>query len=245
MIGTIRVLLVVSCLCYTFSMIIFDRVTKIYDRASQRSLDNVTMHIRPGEFVILVGASGAGKSTLLKLLTREVVPTSGKIIVGGLDYDDILASEIPSLRRRIGTIFQDFKLLTNRTVYENVAFALEISGASNTEIRSIVPKMLKLVGLLNKQDNFPGELSGGEKQRVSIARAMVRDPKILIADEPTGNLDAENSREVVDLLERINEHGTTVLLVTHDVGIVQRLKRRTVVLDEGMVVKDTAVKEVA
>lgn len=195
--------------------------------------------------MFLVGASGAGKSTLLKLLTREVVPTSGKIIVGGLDYDDILASEIPALRRRIGTIFQDFKLLTNRTVYENVAFALEISGASNTEIRSIVPKMLKLVGLLNKQDNFPGELSGGEKQRVSIARAMVRDPKILIADEPTGNLDSENSREVVDLLERINEHGTTVLLVTHDVGIVERLKRRTVVLDEGMVIKDTAVRKVA
>jgi cell division transport system ATP-binding protein len=219
-------------------MILIDRVTKIYEKSEQHSLDKVSLHIKPGEFVILVGASGAGKSTLLKLLTREITPTSGKIVIGGLDYDDIHESEVPALRRRIGTIFQDFKLLPNRTVYENVAFALEISGASNKEIHSIVPKMIQTVGLSPKRDRFPDELSGGEKQRVAIARAMVRNPKILIADEPTGNLDIRNSAEIITLLSQINKSGTTVLLVTHDVNIVKTLKRRTIALDHGSVVSD-------
>jgi cell division transport system ATP-binding protein len=221
-------------------MILIDRVTEIYDKSNQRSLDRVTLHIKPGEFVLLIGASGAGKSTLLKLLARELVPSSGKIVVGGLDYDDILPSEIPALRRRIGTVFQDFKLLPNRTVYENIAFALEISGASNKEIQAIVPRMINLVGLGNKRDHFPDQLSGGEQQRVAIARAMVRNPKILIADEPTGNLDSHNSAEVIALLEKINAHGTTVLLVTHDTSIVNALNKRTITLEKGRVTSDTA-----
>jgi cell division transport system ATP-binding protein len=226
-------------------MILIDRVTKIYPKTTQRSLDKVSLHIRPGEFVILIGASGAGKSTLLKLLTREISPTSGKIVVGGLDYDDILSSEVPALRRRIGTVFQDFKLLPNRTVYENIAFALEISGATNHEIGTIVPRILELVGLSSKRDQFPNQLSGGEQQRVAIARAMVRNPKILIADEPTGNLDAKNSAEVIALLEKINRTGTTVLLVTHDVNIVNALHKRTLTLEHGRIVSDTADPAVA
>ncbi|MDR1300636.1 MAG: cell division ATP-binding protein FtsE [Candidatus Nomurabacteria bacterium] len=223
-------------------MILIDRVTKIYDKGTQRSLDGVTLHIKPGEFVILIGASGAGKSTLLKLLTREIFQTSGKIVIGGLDYDDIMSSEVPALRRRIGTVFQDFKLLPNRTVYENIAFALEISGASNKEIQAIVPRMIELVGLSGRRDQFPDQLSGGEQQRVAIARAMVRNPKILIADEPTGNLDSKNSAEVIALLEKINQHGTTVMLVTHDVNIVKALEKRVITLEHGKVTSDTMRK---
>lgn len=218
-------------------MILFDRVTKVYNKKST-ALDRVSLHVEPREFVIVVGTSGAGKSTLLKLLTREEKPTSGKIVVGGIDYDGLKDKEIPRLRRRIGTVFQDFKLLPNRTVFENVAFALEIVGHSNREINHTVPKVLDIVGLKHKADSFPAELSGGERQRVAIARAIVRQPKILIADEPTGNLDPKHAWDVVRVLQKINRFGTTVLLTTHNKEIVNRLKRRVIRIQEGRIVKD-------
>lgn len=218
-------------------MILFDRVTKVYaNRAS--ALDRVSLHVEPREFVIVVGSSGAGKSTLLKLLTREEKPTSGKIVVGGLDYDSLKDRDIPKLRRKIGVVFQDFKLLPNRTVFENVSFALEIVGQSNREIAHTVPKVLDIVGLKEKAERFPQELSGGERQRVAIARAIVRQPKILIADEPTGNLDPKHAWDVVRVLQKINRFGTTVLLTTHNKEIVNRLKRRVIRLQDGHIVKD-------
>ena len=186
----------------------------------------------------MVGKSGAGKSTLIKLLTREIKPTSGKIVVGGIDYDNLQRRHIPKLRRRIGVVFQDFKLLPRRTVFENVAFALEIAGVSNREIRRTVPKVLELVGLADKADRFPKDLSGGERQRVSIARSMARQPHILIADEPTGNLDPENSAGIVQLLEEINNYGTTVLVTTHDEKIVNSLRRRVLTLKDGKLIGD-------
>ena len=191
-------------------MILLDRVTKTYGNSDKPAVNRVSLHIKPKEFVILVGTSGAGKSSLLKMLTREEKPTSGKIVVGGIDYDRLRDKDIPLLRRRIGVIFQDFKLLPNRTVFENVAFALEIAGMSNREIRATVPKVIALVGLKGKEKNFPHQLSGGERQRVAIARALVRQPKILIADEPTGNLDPKHSWDIIRLLEKINDYGTTV-----------------------------------
>jgi cell division transport system ATP-binding protein len=218
-------------------MILFDRVTKVYNKKTT-ALDRVSLHVEPREFVIVVGTSGAGKSTLLKLLTREEKPTSGKIVVGGIDYDNLRDKEIPRLRRRIGTVFQDFKLLPNRTVFENVAFALEIVGQSNREINHTVPKVLDIVGLKDKAERFPAELSGGERQRVAIARAIVRQPKILIADEPTGNLDPKHAWDVVRVLQKINRFGTTVLLTTHNKEIVNRLKRRVIRIQDGRVVKD-------
>ncbi len=221
-------------------MILLDRVSKIYGKGSKPALNKVSLHIEPREFVILVGTSGAGKSTILKLLTREEKPTTGKIVVGGIDYDNLRDKDIPLLRRRIGVVFQDFKLLPNRTVFENVAFALEISGMTNREIKTNVPKILELVGLKGKEKNFPHQLSGGERQRVAIARAMVRQPKILIADEPTGNLDPKNSWEIVRLLEKINRYGTTVLLTTHNVDIVNKLQRRVVTIDRGEITSDVA-----
>lgn len=175
-------------------MILLDRVTKNYSKDSgEPAINKVSLHVAPKEFVILIGKSGAGKSTLLKLLTREIKPDSGKIVVGGIDYDDLADKHIPLLRRKIGVVFQDFKLLPKRTVYENIAFALEISGMSNREIKGAVPKVIDIVGLTGKENKFPNQLSGGEKQRVAIARAIVRQPKILIADEPTGNLDPTNT----------------------------------------------------
>lgn len=218
-------------------MILLDRVTKVYNKKST-ALDRVSLHVEPREFVIVVGTSGAGKSTLLKLLTREEKPTSGKIVVGGIDYDNLKDKDIPRLRRRIGTVFQDFKLLPNRTVFENAAFALEIVGMSNREINHTVPKVLDIVGLKEKSDRFPAELSGGERQRVAIARAIVRQPKILIADEPTGNLDPKHAWDVVRVLQKINRFGTTVLLTTHNKEIVNRLKRRVIRIDDGRIVKD-------
>lgn len=201
-------------------------------------MDRVSLHVEPREFVIVVGSSGAGKSTLLKLLTREEKPTSGKIVVGGIDYDTLRDRDIPRLRRRIGVVFQDFKLLANRTVFENVAFALEIVGASNREISHTVPRVLDIVGLKQKELRFPHELSGGERQRVAIARAIVRQPKILIADEPTGNLDPKHAWDVVRVLQKINRYGTTVLLTTHNKEIVNRLKRRVIRIQDGKLVKD-------
>lgn len=220
------------------SMILLDRVSKRYDANSPLALDRVSVSIAPREFAIIIGASGAGKSTLLRMLTREEKPDSGKVVVGGIDYDSLDDRDIPLLRRRLGVIFQDFKLLPNRTVFENVALSLEISGHSNKEIKDNVPRMLELVGLRGKECKFPRQLSGGEKQRVAIARAMVRQPKILFADEPTGNLDSKNTWEIVKLLVKINRFGTTVVLITHSDEIVRRLNTRTIKLDHGRVVSD-------
>lgn len=216
----------------------FDRVSKVYTGANDASLDRVSLHIKPKEFVIVIGPSGSGKSTLLKLITRELKPSSGKIVVGGIDYDNLADRYIPLLRRRIGVIFQDFKLLPHRTVFENIAFGLEIAGMSNREIRSAVPKVIDLVGLTGQEKAFPHQLSGGERQRVAIARAVVRQPKILLADEPTGNLDPKHSWDIVNLLEKINDYGTTVLLTTHNVEIVNKLKRRVITIDHGKIVSD-------
>ena len=203
-------------------------------------MDRISLHVEPKEFVLIVGASGAGKSTLFKLLTREEKPTSGKIIVGGIDYDRLNDKDIPLLRRKIGVVFQDFKLLLNKTVGENVAFALEIAGIPSNEIRHTVPKVLEVVGLKGKERNYPLELSGGERQRVAIARAIVRQPKILIADEPTGNLDPKHAWDVIAVLEKINRFGTTVLLTTHNQEIVNKLRRRVVTIDDGKIISDRA-----
>lgn len=219
-------------------MILFDRVSKIYSGSNDASLDRISLHIKPKEFVIVIGASGSGKSTLLNLITREIKPTSGKIIVGGVDYDSLADKYIPLLRRRIGVIFQDFKLLPHRTVFENIAFGLEIAGMSNREIRSAVPKVIELVGLSGQEKAFPHQLSGGERQRVAIARAIVRQPKILLADEPTGNLDPKHTWDIVNLLEKINSYGTTVILTTHNAEIVNKLRRRVITIADGKIVSD-------
>ncbi len=221
-------------------MILLDRVTKTYNKALGPSLDRISLHVEPKEFVIVVGQSGAGKTTLLRLLTREERPTSGKIIIGGIDYDKLHDKDIPLLRRKIGVVFQDFKLLPNKTVFENVAFALEIVGVANREIRHTVPKVLDIVNLSDKAKRMPLELSGGERQRVAIARAIVRQPKILIADEPTGNLDPKHAWDVIRVLEKINRYGTTVLLTTHNQDIVNKLKRRVVTIGHGKVISDRA-----
>lgn len=204
-------------------------------------MERISLHVEPKEFVIIVGPSGAGKSTLFKLLTREEKPSSGKIIVGGMDYERLKDKDIPLLRRKIGVVFQDFKLLNNKTIHENVAFALEIAGIPTQEIKYTVPKVMDLVGLLGKEKHYPLELSGGERQRVAIARAIVRQPKILIADEPTGNLDPKHAWDVIKVLEKINRFGTTVLLTTHNQDIVNALKRRVVTIKDGHIVADRAV----
>ena len=219
-------------------MILLEKVSKYYPQDKVPALDEVSLHIAPKEFVFLVGKSGAGKSTLIKMLTREEKPDYGKIMVGGIDYDFMKKHHIPHLRRRIGVVFQDFKLLPNRTVYENVAFALEIVGVSSAEIKRTVPKVLDLVGLSGTEKKFPGELSGGQRQRVAIARSMARQPKILIADEPTGNLDPENSWGIIKLLEEINNFGTTILVTTHDEKVVNLLKKRVITLQDGKIIGD-------
>lgn len=218
-------------------MIKFRNVTKIYPPDTV-AIKNINIHIKPGEFVSIVGQSGTGKTSLARLIIAEERPTKGKIMIGGWDITDIRHHEIPILRRQIGVVFQDFKLLSQKTVFENVAFALEVSGSSLSSIREIIPQVLKVVGLEDKQDRFPRQLSGGEQQRVVIARALVHRPKILLADEPTGNLDAINVREIIDLLLKINKFGTTVLLVTHNPDIVNSLRKRVITLDQGMVVSD-------
>jgi len=222
-------------------MIYLDGITKIYDKSSKKALDNISVHIKPKEFVIFVGLSGAGKSTLTKLITHEEEPTSGKITVGGIDYATLKKKDIPYLRRKIGVVFQDFKLLPKKTVYENIAYALEVAGISNKTIRSRVPQVLKMVGLENKDKSFPRELSGGEMQRAAIARALIHEPKILIADEPTGNLDPKNAWEIIDLLLKVNEYGTTVILTTHNKEIVNTLKKRVITLKNGKLIKDQEV----
>ncbi|MEO6761866.1 MAG: cell division ATP-binding protein FtsE [Candidatus Saccharimonadales bacterium] len=222
-------------------MILLDRVTKTYSKNLGAALDSVSLHVEAKEFAIVVGPSGAGKTTLLRLLTREERPTSGKIIIGGIDYDKLHDRDIPLLRRKIGVVFQDFKLLPNRNVFENVAFALEIVGASAKEIDHTVPKVLDIVGLKGKEKNMPVELSGGERQRVAIARAIVRQPKILIADEPTGNLDPKHAWDVIKVLQKINRYGTTVLLTTHNQEIVNKLQRRVVTMRHGKIASDRAI----
>lgn len=221
-------------------MILLDRVTKKYTRSEGEALNRISLHVEPKEFVIVVGQSGAGKTTLLRLLTCEERPTSGKIIVGGIDYDKLKDKDIPMLRRKIGVVFQDFKLLPNKTVFENIAFALEIVGASNREIKHTVPKVLGIVNLKGKENSMPKELSGGERQRVAIARAIVRQPRILVADEPTGNLDPKHAWDVIKVLEKINRYGTTVLLTTHNQEIVNKLKRRVVTIQGGKITSDRA-----
>jgi len=219
-------------------MILLDRITKTYPGDEEPALDNVSLHIEPHEFVFLVGKSGAGKSTLIKMITKEEQPDSGKIVVGGIDLDYVKKRHIPHYRRRLGVVFQDYKLLPTRTVFENVAFALEIAGMKNREIMKTVPKILELVGLSDKEHKFPAQLSGGEQQRVSIARSVARQPKILIADEPTGNLDKLTRQEIIELLQRINDFGTTLLVTTHDESIVNNLSKRVVTLKAGRVVDD-------
>lgn len=219
-------------------MILLDRVTKTYPGDEEPALDNISLHIEPHEFVFLVGKSGAGKSTLIKMITKEEQPDSGKIVIGGIDLNYVRRRHIPHYRRRLGVVFQDYKLLPTRTVFENVAFALEIAGMSNREINKTVPKVLDLVGLENKANKFPTTLSGGERQRVSIARSVARQPKILIADEPTGNLDKLTRQEIIELLQKINDFGTTLLVTTHDENIVNDLGKRVVTLKAGRIVDD-------
>lgn len=221
-------------------MIHFDNVSKIY-RPDSVGVRNVSLRIRPGEFVSVVGQSGTGKTTLVKLLIAEERPTKGLISVGGWDITRIRSQEVPLLRRQIGVVFQDFKLLPRKTVFENIAFALEVCGASPARIRQIVPHVLNIVGLGEKAHRYPRQISGGEAQRVVIARALVHRPKILVADEPTGNLDTMNTRDIIDLLVKINEFGTTVLLVTHNREVVNSLRRRVVTIDHGNVVNDQEV----
>lgn len=218
-------------------MIAFQNVSKVYT-AESAALREVSLKIPTGSFVSVVGQSGAGKSTLLKLLSAEERPSNGKIVIDGWDITSIKRWQVPYLRRQVGVIFQDFKLLPKRTAYENVAFAMEVGGAATAEIRESVPQILKLVNLLDKADMYPNEMSGGERQRVSIARALAYKPQILLADEPTGNLDALHSWDIVQLLIKINKLGTTVLLATHNDDIVNALKKRVVTLTNGKVVSD-------
>jgi cell division transport system ATP-binding protein len=221
----------------TTYLIHFEGVTKRYPPDTV-ALNDVSLEIDPGEFVSIIGQSGTGKTTLVRLLIAEELASVGSIVIGGWDITRIRNREIPVLRRQIGMVFQDFKLLRRKTAYENVAFALEVCGSTTKQIRSIVPSVLDVVGLGGKDDRFPEQLSGGEQQRVAIARALVHRPKILIADEPTGNLDSIHTREIADLLAKINSFGTTVLLVTHDRDIVNMLRRRVVTLDGGRVTHD-------
>lgn len=217
-------------------MIKFKNLKKIYD--DQIILDDINLEIDKGEFVSLVGMSGAGKSTLLKIMTREERPTSGSVLINNIDLADVHDRDVPYVRRKIGTIFQDFKLLERKTAYENVAFAMEVSDATPEEIAKDVPQILSIVGLGDKQSHFPNQLSGGEKQRLAIARAMIHRPEILLADEPTGNLDLVNSYDVVKLLSKINELGTIVILATHDTSIVNTIGRRVISMDKGKIVRD-------
>ncbi|MFM7874908.1 MAG: cell division ATP-binding protein FtsE [Actinomycetota bacterium] len=221
-------------------MIKFESVTKVYPKSDKPALDNISLEVEKGEFVFLVGLSGSGKSTFLRLVLREDRPTSGSIHVAGKDLNTLSNWKVPQLRRQVGTVFQDFRLLPNKTVSENVAFTLHVLGFSRKEIAREVPEVLELVGLEDKGDRKPGELSGGEQQRVAIARAYVSKPAILIADEPTGNLDPATSVGIMKLLDRINRDGTTVVMATHDAGIVDQMRKRVIELDAGHVVRDQA-----
>jgi cell division transport system ATP-binding protein len=216
----------------------FQNVSKVYARGARPALDQITMDVERGEFVFLVGASGSGKSTFLRLVLREERPTSGQVFVAGRDVSALSAWKVPHLRRQIGVVFQDFRLLPNKTVFENVAFALEVIGRPRHHILTTVPETLELVGLEGKEKRRPHELSGGEQQRVAIARAFVNRPSILLADEPTGNLDPTTSVGIMRLLDRINRTGTTIVMATHDDEIVDQMRKRVVELDDGSMVRD-------
>lgn len=218
-------------------MIYFEKVSKIYTPTSI-ALEDIDLVIEPRELVSIVGQSGAGKSTLLKLLLREEMPTKGKIYFESLDINKIPKHKIFALRRKIGAVFQDYKLLPTKTAFENIAFAMETNSADDERIESDVPQVLELVGLKDKACHFPGELSGGEKQRLAIARAIINQPEVILADEPTGNLDPINTAEIIRLLEKINELGTTVILTTHNKEIVNSLNKRVITMESGKIVRD-------
>ena len=218
-------------------MIVFDLVSKIYE-PNVEALKDVSFVIEKGEFVFVVGASGSGKSTLIRLLLKEIEPTEGRIMVGGRDLTRLKRSKVPQLRRNVGCVFQDFKLLPNRSAAENVAYALKVQGESKVSIRRKVPEVLNLVGLAHKMNSLPNELSGGEQQRVSIARAFVNHPPLLICDEPTGNLDPDTSVGIMQLLYRINRSGTTILMVTHDREMVDKMRKRVIALEDGRLSRD-------
>jgi len=219
-------------------VIYFENVSKAYDGQARAALSNLSVDIDAGEFVFIVGTSGSGKSTMLRLILRELRPTKGRITVAGRELNRMPSWKVPGLRRQVGCVFQDFRLLPNKTVYENVAFALQVIGRPRREIRSIVPETLELVGLDGKEGRLPDELSGGEQQRVAIARAFVNRPRMVLADEPTGNLDPGTSVGIMKLLDRINRTGTTVLMATHDATIVDQMRKRVVELDRGELVRD-------
>ena len=219
-------------------MIRFENVTKRYKGTSKPALNNVDFEVLRGEFVFLVGASGSGKSSCLRMILREETPTDGRVVVLGRDLRTLSNRKVPYFRRHVGAVFQDFRLLPTRTAYENVAFALEVIGKSQAVARRVVPEVLELVGLGGKEHRYPQELSGGEQQRVAVARAFVNRPLILLADEPTGNLDPDTSIEIMRLLDRINRTGTTVVMATHDQSIVDTMRRRVIELDRGTIVRD-------
>lgn len=219
-------------------MITLEAVTKTYPKSRRPALDDINVSVDKGEFVFFIGPSGSGKSTFIRLLLREDVPSSGRVHIAGRDLSTIRAWKVPQLRRSIGCVFQDFRLLPTKTAAENVAFALEVIGKTRPVIRRVVPEVLSLVGLEGKENRYPNELSGGEQQRVAIARAFVNRPLVLLADEPTGNLDPDTSIEIMRLLDRINRTGTTVVMVTHDANIVNQMRRRVVELDRGRIIRD-------
>ncbi len=223
-------------------MIQFTDVVKSYEQGN-KALNGITMEIEDGEFCFLTGPSGSGKSTIIKLITGELKPTSGAVHVNGYSLERIRKREIPYLRRTVGVVFQDYRLIDKMTVYDNVAFAMRVVGAKDKEIRDRVPYVLELVGLEGKLNRHPHEMSGGEQQRLAIARALVNNPSTIIADEPTGNLDPERSFEIMALLQEINNLGTTMLVVTHDQGLVQMFKKRTIAIDEGVVIRDGMEEE--
>ena len=219
-------------------MIRFENVTKTYWRSSEPALHGISLEIERGEFVFVVGQSGSGKSTLLRLILCEEAATSGHVLVAGRELSTLPRRKVPTLRREIGTVFQDFRLLPNKDVFQNVAFALQVLGKPRHVIKAVVPETLEMVGLAGKERRLPHQLSGGEQQRVAIARAFVNKPPILLADEPTGNLDPTTSLDIVRLLDRINRTGTTIVMATHDNGIVDQLRKRVVELDDGELVRD-------
>ncbi len=221
-------------------MIRFEGVTKFYKNADYPSLDGIELEIKQGEFISIVGHSGAGKTTFTKLLLGEEKPTQGSIIFDGVDIGKLRGKKLTRYRRGIGTVFQDFRLLPNKTAYENIAFAMESAGKTDEEIAEDVPHVLELVDLADKANHFPKELSGGEKQRLSIARAIINNPDVVVADEPTGNLDPVNTYEVVQILQKINDLGTTVILTTHNKGVIDSIKKRVVTLEDGRIIRDEA-----
>ncbi len=218
-------------------MIVFEKVTKIYPDGTI-ALSEINLEISPKEFISIVGHSGAGKTTLIKMLLNESRPTEGKVLYKDKEVNKLRKHEINDFRRKIGTVFQDYRLLPNKTVYENIAFAMEVSGRSEDEIHADVPNVLELVGLSNKAMNFPRELSGGEMQRVAIARAIINQPDLIIADEPTGNLDPINTKEIIQILKKINDLGTTVILTTHNKGVIDLLEKRVITMEGGKIVRD-------